>query len=150
LVLSLSCSLAYADAEQPGKGAKQLIESVESVAAHRQLASEPLGKAKNALERSENARRSQDAAHADMLDALALEWAETARDLTRAAELEKKVSDVQQKGADVEAKTVRAMAIVEAAVARRGRAEEKLKALDPQAVSEATPREEPARKEKPQ
>jgi hypothetical protein len=124
--------LAYANiSTEPGRDAKLLIQAIEGVPAQRKVAREPLESAKNALERANDARRSQDIAHADLLDALALEWAETARDLARAAELEKKVSDVQQKAADVEAKSVRAMAIVEAAVARRGRASERLEGLEP-------------------
>lgn len=143
LALALSCSLAYADTSgNAGRQAKELVDSIASVAANRKLAAEPLDKAKDALERSQNARDSQDTAHADLLEQLALEWAETARDLTRAVELEQKASDVQEKAAKVEAKTVRALAIVEAAVARRGRAGEKLEALEqgstPSDTSEAS------------
>lgn len=131
LALALSCSLAYADASGgSARKAKQLIESIEATPEQRKVAVDPLEKAKSALERSQNARGSQDSAHADLLAELALEWAEAARDLTRAAELEKKASLLQEKAAKIEAKSVRAMTIVEAAVARRGRAQVKLEALE--------------------
>src|SRR5690606_41212964 len=54
------------------------------------VAGEPLGKAKGALARAADARAAGEFARAEMLEALAQEWAETARDLVRVAEVDRK------------------------------------------------------------
>ena len=53
-----------------------------------QVTAEPVKSAKRALERAHGARAAGDEPHARMLDGLALEWAEAARDLDRAAAAE--------------------------------------------------------------
>ena len=108
----------------------KLISLLEAVPAHAVLAREPLVRARHGLSRAADARAAGDRAHAAMLEALGREWAETGRDLVRAAEAEKKLSEIQIKTADLETKALRARALVEQTVARRGRAEEKLEQLE--------------------
>src|SRR5262245_26714044 len=109
--------------------ALKLIGVVEAVPAHAALAREPLQRARHGLQRAGDARAAGDRNHAAMLEALGREWAETGVDLVRAAEAEKKLGEIQTKTADLESKAVRARALVEQTVARRGRAEEKLEQL---------------------
>ncbi len=89
-----------------------------------------MARAKDALRRSDEARGGGDTTHAALLDALGLEWAETARDLSRAAAAEKKLAEVQQRIGDTEQKLTRAKALLDDTVARRGRAEQKLRDLE--------------------
>jgi colicin import membrane protein len=110
--------------------AAKLIGQVEAVPAHAALAREPLARARHGLSRAEDTRAAGDRAHAAMLEALGREWAETGNDLVRAAQAEKKLGEIQLKTADLEAKAVRARALVEQTVARRGRAQEKLEQLE--------------------
>ena len=64
------------------------------------------------------------------LDALALTWAQVADDLVRTAAAEKKLGDLQKQVTDVEQKSVRTQALIEQTIARRGRAEQNLNALE--------------------
>ena len=126
LLTALSLPAAWAMASAGGnvaEQAKRAIDLVEASAEGKKLAAEPLKSAKSALERAADARATGDKQHAKLLDDLALEWAEGAGDLTRSAALEQKSAELEAKAAELDAKGVRALAIIEEAVARRGRAE---------------------------
>lgn len=131
--------------------AKRAIDIVEASAEGKQLAAEPLKHARDALQRSADARASGDKQHAQLLDELALEWAQSAGDLTRAAALEQKSAELEAKAVELDAKAVRALAIIEEALARRGRAELELKEQE-SATKPATvePRPKPTTEEKQQ
>lgn len=126
LLAAVSLPAALATAAATGnvaERAKRAIELVEANAEAKKLAAEPLKNAKGALARAADARATGDKQHASLLDELALEWAESAGDLTRTAALEQKSAEVEAKAAELDAKAVRALAIIEEAIARRGRAE---------------------------
>lgn len=110
--------------------AEATLASLKSDKAATQLAAEPIEKAEHALRRASDARAAADLEHASLLEALGREWAETGRDLTRAADAEKKLADTQKRTAEVETKLARARALLEETVARRGRAKEKLEKLE--------------------
>jgi hypothetical protein len=114
-------------AAPPGDGANagRIIGEVEAKAKKdklEQVAVEPLRHARKALERANGARASGDTAHARMLDGLALEWAETARDLLRAAAAEKEAVAVAKRARELGVQVERARALLEETQARRGRA----------------------------
>jgi hypothetical protein len=109
--------------------AESTLNSVIAVPNHRKLAAEPVRLAQAALKRSQDARAAGDTEHAAMLDALALEWASMAEALVRAVSLERKSAQVQRKAADVETRSIRAKALLEETLARRGRARRKLEQL---------------------
>ncbi len=96
----------------------------------KKLAKQPVDKARQALDRANQARSAGDYPHADMLDSLALEWAQTARDVTRAAAAEAKAEKIEKQAADAARKARRARALLEETVARRGRAQERLDQLE--------------------
>ncbi len=132
--LLLSTALAYAaSTATPSAQATDIIGAIEGNTDQAKLAADSLSKAKDALKRAGDARHSGDQEHARMLDELALEWASAASDLVRAAELEEKSSKVELEASKLEAKAVRAVAIIEEAVARKGRAEDQLKTQPPAA-----------------
>jgi hypothetical protein len=107
--------------------ALQMLEAAPEDAA---LAKDAVQRAKDALSRAEGARGSGDQVHGAMLEALALEWALSGRELARTAKIERELIELQKRTAELETKAVRAQALVEQTVARRGRAEEKLRELE--------------------
>ncbi len=128
--LFLFSALSYAAvAGHPREQAKQLIDSLGQNAEHKPLIAEPIGNAQGALTRAKDARAAGDEQHALMLDHLALEWANAANDLVRTADLEKQAAAVERDASAVEAKAVRAVAIIEEAVARKGRVLDQLEEL---------------------
>jgi hypothetical protein len=128
----------------PGDGAKAeaILADVAARAkdaAAQKLVERPVHDAKIALERARGARVSGDETHAAMLDGLALELAESARDLERAAAAEvaslAAVKDARELGTKVE----RARTLLEETQARRGRAVAELQKAeaDAKAASES-------------
>jgi uncharacterized protein (DUF2235 family) len=87
-----------------------------------------LAKAKAAQKRAQSARGAGDLQHATELDVLALTWAQVAADLLRASASEKRLAELQRAVADLEQRAVRTQALLEQTIARRGRAEQNLKA----------------------
>jgi hypothetical protein len=95
----------------------------------RALTQAPLDEAKRALERASGARRSGDVRHAEQLEGLAREWAETARDVVRAAAVEADAGALEVAAADAGLRAERARALLEESISRRGRAEAELDKL---------------------
>ncbi|MDI3286236.1 hypothetical protein [Polyangium sp. 15x6] len=115
----------------PGDGATalQILKDVEAKAQDprsKKAVADAVTRSKKALERAHGARASGDAPHARLLDGLALEWAETARDLLRAAEAEQAAAAVADKAKEASTQAERARALLEETQARRGRAEAEL------------------------
>lgn len=112
----------------PGDGANAqgILRELEAKAAKDQdvakVIAEPVKNAKRALERAHGARTAGDTAHAKMLDGVALEWAEAARALDRAAAAERVSTAASQKANEAQTKAERARALLEETQARRGRA----------------------------
>ncbi len=146
-LLSLAAVAAAAGEAQRDKAA-QAVASVKADEKAAAVAREPIAKAEKALERGADARKTGDTVHADQLDALALEWAETGVDMARTGELENRASLIEKETAELEARAKRALSLIEQTVARRGRARERLRELgvDPERTPEstATPAPQPA------
>jgi hypothetical protein len=128
----------------PGDGAtaEKLLVQVEGRAkaagpAAIKVVAESVHRARTALERARGARVSGDAPHARMLDGLALEWAETARDLQRAATAESSAADLGKKARDVATQVERARVLLADTQDRRGRAAAELEKLEVQAKEAA-------------
>jgi hypothetical protein len=126
-------------AEQPAdrNQAEAKIEAIAKDQTLRKLAAEPLKRARAALQRSEAARAAGDHFHGSMLDSLALEWASAADAVARSAGIEREADELQRKVAEAETKVIRARALLEETIARRGRARERLEAL--QSPSDSSP-----------
>jgi hypothetical protein len=89
----------------------------------------PVEEARRALERAVGARNTKDIRHAELLEGLAREWAETARDVLRAAAVEGDAGALELAAADAGLRAERARALLEESIARRGRAEAELEKL---------------------
>lgn len=112
----------------PGDGqtALGILKDVEAKAVDvrsKKVVADASANARKALERAHGARSSGDTSHAKQLDGLALEWAETARDLLRAADAEQAATAVADKAREATLQVERARALLEETQARRGRAE---------------------------
>lgn len=129
VVLSLAVGASASNGSDRDVAAR-IVAEVSKQPAHARLAKEPLDKAAHALRRAEDARAAGDQLHGAELEALAREWAETATDLVRAASVEDKLAAVQKELTATETRLLRARALIEETVARRGRAKEKLEQLE--------------------
>src|SRR5205085_972997 len=100
-----------------GAAAEQIIKEIEAHAARdpktAPVVAEPLATAKKSIERGHGALAAADPAHARMLFRLALEWAETARDLERAAAAEQVADTTAKSASDADIKVERARALLE-------------------------------------
>jgi hypothetical protein len=101
--------------------AAALAQKLELDPVHGPITAAAVARAKEALERAARLRGAGDEAHAKAADGLAREWAETARDLARAADAEASASDLRRKAVDAQARLIRARALVEEGIARVGR-----------------------------
>jgi hypothetical protein len=118
--------------------ASALVLSLERDASRAPVLGAALGHAKDALERAGRLRSAGDEAHAKAADGLAREWAETARDLARAADAERQAAEIRRKAVDAQAQLERSRALVEEAIARAGRLRSEL-----EAASRAVPKDKP-------
>jgi hypothetical protein len=123
----------------PGEGltALNIVRELEAKGATAQetarVTAEPIKAVKLALERARGARVAGDEAHARMLDGIALEWAETARDLDRAATVERAATAEGQRALEAQTKADRARALLEETQARRGRTAAELARVEAEA-----------------
>lgn len=118
-VLAVAAPAAAQDADRAA--AEALVQQLDHDAAHHAVTAQPIAQAKDALERATRLRTAGDEAHALTADALAREWAETARDLARAADAEAKAADLRHEAMDAQAQLERSRALVEEGIARVGR-----------------------------
>jgi hypothetical protein len=127
----------------PGDGAtaEKLLQEIEARAARDEgtakVVSAAVENAKKSLERAHGARAAGDAAHAHMLDGLALEWTETARDLERAAAAEQSALVAAKAAADATTQADRARSLLEETQARRQRAQAELEKAEIEAKEAA-------------
>ncbi len=128
LALGIAAGVARG-AGDPRAQAEATLKQVEATPAHKTLAKEPLDQAHRALRRAAGARAAGDQRHGGQLEALALEWAQAASNLVRAADAERQASAIEKQAAESERKAVRARALLEETIDRRGRAEERLRQL---------------------
>lgn len=116
----------------PGEGAtaEKVLAALDAKA---KVVAAPAGKAREALERARGARVSGDALHMQQLEALALEWAETARDVLRAIGAEQVAATEQTRARELETKVERARVLLGETQARLGRAAAELERAETEA-----------------
>jgi hypothetical protein len=109
--------------------ASALVLALERDATRAPVVGAALSRAKAALEHANRLRGAGDETHAKAADGLAREWAETARDLGRAADAEQQAAEVRRKAVEAQAQLERSRALVEEAIARAGRLRAELEAV---------------------
>jgi hypothetical protein len=120
LVTAIAAESAAQPADEHG-AAVALVAQLEHDTAHAAVTAEAVGHAKDALERATRLRTAGDEAHAKAADGLALEWAQVARDLAKAADAEASAADLRRKAVEAQAQLERARAQVEEGIAHVGR-----------------------------
>lgn len=127
-------------AAPPGDGAtaQAILKKLEGQGAQTAaVVAEPVKQAKKALERAHGARTAGDTTHARLLDALALEWAQTAETLARAAKSEEDAVTAQKQARDAATQLERGRTLLEETQARKGRAEAELARVEAEAKQAA-------------
>ena len=121
----------------PGADAQAIVKDLEGQGLTdpeaARVTADPIKAVKVALERAHGARAAGDELHGRMLEGLALEWAETARDLARAAVAEQAAQAIGKKAYEVQTQAERARALLEETQARRGRAAAELAHVEAEA-----------------
>lgn len=101
---------------------REVLAATATDEATKKVIEAPVRDARAALERAHGARTSGDAIHARMLDGLALEHAETARDLVRAARAEASSLATATRAGELATKVERTRVLLGELQARRGQA----------------------------
>ena len=114
-------SLAVAASGDDRSVAESIAADLERDEAHKALTADTVKKARAALERAQRMRASGDEAHAKLADGLAREYAETARDLVKAADAEEHAAQARRGALDAGAQSERERALLEEGLARNGR-----------------------------
>lgn len=134
LTVSVAASAQPADEHAAASAiVAQLSADAAQSAARQAVTADALLEARNALERATRLRVAGDEAHAKAADGLALEWAETARDVVRAADAEASAAELRHKALDAQAQLDRSRALVEEAIANIGRLQAELDQASAQA-----------------
>lgn len=130
-VVALMVAAQALAAEPPARDrANALLAELEKTGAQKGAAKDAVAEAKRALTRADRARLAGDQKHGGLLEALALEWAEAARDLARTAEAERRAAEAEKKLTDADANLRTTRTLIEQAAARRARADAELAELE--------------------
>jgi colicin import membrane protein len=117
----LAAGSATAQTADDHAAAEALVQQLEHDTAHTVVTADAVASAKGALERAIRLRAAGDEAHAKAADGLALEWAQTGRDLAKAADAEATAAELRRKAVDAQALLERTRAQVEEGIAHVGR-----------------------------
>jgi len=117
---------ARAAPADPAERSKAIVLEVEADPAARELVGPAVQRSKDASARAGSAAPASVA----LLEAIALEWAEVARDLLRASSAEKTSDRLEQEASALETESARLRAAVEQTMARVGRARQDLQELE--------------------
>jgi len=119
--LLLGTAPAAAEAAGDHAAAEALVQELAHDAGHAVVTADAVANARGALERATRLRAAGDEAHAKAADGLALEWAQSGRDLARAADAEATAAELRRKAVDAQAQLDRTRAQVEEGIAHVGR-----------------------------
>ncbi len=138
LALALVVGVAAASGPDDRSTAETILKDV-AASPKKDVAQEMTARARVALERGAKLRASGDETHARLADAAARSWAEAARDVLRAAEVEEKAANARRAATDAGAVADRERALLEEGIAQSGRLRAQLEAASREA------KEQPAR-----
>ena len=114
-------------ASSPTEEARRILQAVEADESAHELVSRALNQAHSTLDQAAHEATPDRRA---ALEAMALEWAETARDLKRAHDAEQASDRLEQALSGLQTELVRTRASVEQGLARVGRARQELSELE--------------------
>ncbi len=122
-VLLGSLTLAVVGRATPGDraAAQAVLVELSRDVDHRAVVAASIERVQDALERGVRMRAAGDEAHASEADALARQWAETGRELLRAATAEARANELRKRALDTQTQVAKTREIVEEIIARTGR-----------------------------
>ena len=140
VTLALGLGLGVAAAAQPDDRAatEALLREVEG-SGKKDVASEMVARSRAALDRASKLRGAGDEPHAKLADGLARTWAEAARDVVRAVDVEEKAQTARRSATDAGVVAERERALLEEGIAQSGRVRAQLDSVEREA------KEQPAR-----
>lgn len=118
--ISLTCPVGAADGGDRAV-TQALLDELGRDTKHHPVTSDAMDRAANALERGRRMRVAGDDAHGVQAEALARQWAETARALVRAADAETQATELRRKALEAESQVAKTRELVEEVIARTGR-----------------------------
>jgi hypothetical protein len=139
---ALACGLAIGVASAAGSedrpATEALLRDVEA-SPKKSVAAEMIARSRTALERASKLRAEGDERHARLAEGLARTWAEAARDVVRAVDVEEKAQAARRAATDAGVIAERERALLEEGIAQSGRVRAQLESVEREA------KEQPAR-----
>jgi hypothetical protein len=120
---------AIAFAQPDDRSATEAILKELDASPKKDVAREMVGRAKTALDRGARMRSAGDEPHARIADSVAKTWAEAARDIVRAVEVEERAANARRSATDAGMQAERERALLEEAIAQSGRVRAQLESL---------------------
>jgi len=132
LALVLSAGVVHvASAKEDDRAvAESALKEAEASPRGKEIAKEPIQRAREALERAQRLRDVRDEPRARLCDGLARTWAETARDVVKAAELEARAGAARSLALDAGAQVERERAQLEEGLGQEGRLRAQIEAIE--------------------
>jgi hypothetical protein len=118
--------VASAQSADEHAAATTIVAELEHDTAHAAVTTQAVTNAKAALERATRLRSAGDETHAKAADGLALEWAQSGRDLAKAADAEATATELRHKAVEAQAQLERTRTLVEEGITRIGRLQAQL------------------------
>lgn len=119
---------AFADPDERAT-TSSILKEVEA-SPSKDAAAELVGRSKLALERGAQLRSAGDEQHARQAESVARTWAEAARDVVRAVDVEARAAAARRAATDAGTQAERERALLEEAIAQSGRLRAQLEALE--------------------
>jgi hypothetical protein len=121
---------AFAFAQPDDRSSAEAILKELEASPKKEVAQEMIGRAKTALDRGARMRSAGDEPHARIADSVAKTWAEAARDIVRAVEVEERAANARRSATDAGVQADRERALLEEAIAQAGRVRAQLETLE--------------------
>ena len=140
LMVALALGVAAAAAAGPDDRAttEAVLREIDA-SPRKEIVAEMLARSRAALERAARLRAAGDEPHARLADGLAKIWAEAARDVVRAVDIEEKAQAARRAATDAGAIADRERALLEEGIAQTGRVRAQLETVERES------KEQPAR-----
>lgn len=131
LAFALAIAIAaFAFAQPDDRATAESILKELEASPKKDVAQEMIARAKTALERSARMRSAGDEPHARIADSVAKTWAEAAREIVRAVEVEERAANARRSATDAGVQAERERALLEEAIAQAGRVRAQLDTLE--------------------
>ena len=141
LLAALGIGVAAAAGPDDRAATEAVLHKVEA-SPKKDVAAEMIARSRAALERATRLRSAGDEAHARLADGLAKTWAEAARDVVRAVDVEERAQAARRAATDAGVVAERERALLEEGIAQSGRVRAQLES------AERESKEQPARTSK--